>query len=105
MISWLHTFHPQPILATLGPIHIYWYGLLVILGISAGLLVTRRLAKLYNLDYETVFDLAFWLIIFGLLGARLYDVGLNLSYYGATPSKFWKSGRAVWRSTAPSSPD
>jgi len=98
MINWLHNFNPQPILLALGPIHIYWYGLMVVLGIVAGLLAILRLAKLYNLNRELVFDLAFWLIIFGLIGARLYDVGLNLSFYLAHPLQvleIWRGGLAI----------
>ena len=45
MINWLHTFNPQPVLLTLGPIHIYWYGLLVVLGIIAGLLEKNKVGK------------------------------------------------------------
>ena len=98
MFNLLHNFHPQPIILSLGPIHIYWYGLMVVLGILAGLFVILRLAKLYSLDRETIFDLAFWLIIFGLIGARLYDVCLNLAYYFAHPLyvlEVWRGGLAI----------
>ncbi|HNX10592.1 MAG TPA: prolipoprotein diacylglyceryl transferase [bacterium] len=98
MINFLHTFHPQRIALLLGPITIYWYGLIMVLAMLLALLVAVRLAKKYQIKSERVLDLSFWLIIFGLLGARLYDVLLNLSYYLQYPGKIlavWEGGLAI----------
>ncbi len=98
MINFLHTFQPRPILATLGPIHIYWYGLLMVSGILAAILVCLRLARFYDLKKEMIFDLSFWLIIFGLIGARVYDDFLQLPYYWRQPLdalKIWQGGLAI----------
>ncbi|NLZ74700.1 prolipoprotein diacylglyceryl transferase [Candidatus Falkowbacteria bacterium] len=98
LINWLHTFHPQAILLSFGPIHLYWYGLFIILGILAALFISLKLAPHYKLSKETVFDLSFWLIIFGLLGARIYDIFLNLPYYFQYPLdalKIWQGGLAI----------
>lgn len=98
MINWLHTFHPQAILLSLDPIHIYWYGLFMILGILAALFISLKLARYYKIEKEKIFDLSFWLIIIGLLGARIYDVFLNFSYYLKYPLdvfKIWQGGLAI----------
>lgn len=98
MINWLHTFHPQAILLSFGPLHLYWYGLFMVLGIIAALGVSLKLARYYQIKAETIFDLAFWLIIVGLLGARIYDVFLNFSYYSDYPLdifKIWQGGLAI----------
>jgi phosphatidylglycerol:prolipoprotein diacylglycerol transferase len=98
MFNFLHTFQPQPILLSFGPIAIYWYGFFIVLGITAALLVTFKLAKYYKISNDTVFDLAFWLIIGGIIGARLYDIGLNLPYYFNHPLqtlKIWQGGLAI----------
>ncbi|MBU4257430.1 prolipoprotein diacylglyceryl transferase [Patescibacteria group bacterium] len=94
----LHTLHPRPILISFGPINIYWYGLLVVLGILAAIAVTLKLSSYYNIKKEVIIDLAFYLVIFGIIGARLYDVLLELPYYLNHPFdvfKIWQGGLAI----------
>lgn len=98
MINFLHTFHPQAILLSFGPIHIYWYGLFMVAGIIAALGVSIKLARYYKIGADTMFDLSFWLIINGLLGARIYDILLELPYYLKYPLdmfKIWQGGLAI----------
>lgn len=98
MINWFHNYQPEPIIFSLGPLALRWYGLLVVLGITAALLVSLRLAKKYQIAANDIFDLAFYLIIGGLLGARLYDVFLQLPYYLKNPGhilQIWQGGLAI----------
>ncbi|MFH1582878.1 MAG: prolipoprotein diacylglyceryl transferase [Candidatus Falkowbacteria bacterium] len=98
MFNFLHTFNPSPILATIGQINIYWYGFFIMLGALAAFAITLYLAKLYNIKTDLVIDLAFWLIISGLIGARLYNVFLELPYFLANPMdifKIWQGGLAI----------
>ncbi len=98
MFNLLHNFEPQPILVSLGLVNIYWYGLFMVLGILAAIAVSCRLAKRFGIASQELFDLAFWLIIFGLIGARLYDVCLELPYYLAHPGQIlaiWRGGLAI----------
>ena len=97
-INFLHTSHPNPILISLGPINIYWYGLFIVLGILAAIFITLKLADYYKIKKETIIDLAFWLIIGGVIGARLYHVLLELQYYLSNPIdaiKIWQGGLAI----------
>ncbi|MBI4779002.1 prolipoprotein diacylglyceryl transferase [Candidatus Falkowbacteria bacterium] len=98
MFNFLHTFNPSPILATIGPINLYWYGFFILLATLAALTVCLYLAKLYNIKTDIIIDLAFWLIISGLIGARLYAVLLELPYFLANPLdifKIWQGGLAI----------
>ncbi|MDP2708968.1 MAG: prolipoprotein diacylglyceryl transferase [bacterium] len=98
MINFLHTFQPSPILAALGPINIYWYGLFIMLGLLAALTAAVYLAGLHGLKKEVVIDLAVWLTIGGLIGARAYDIGLEWRYFSAHPAdilKIWQGGLAI----------
>lgn len=98
MINFLHTFNPAPLLISVGPINIHWYGLFLVAGIIAALLVSLRLAKHYDVSPDLILDLSFWLIISGLAGARLYDVLLELPYYLKYPLKIlaiWEGGLAI----------
>lgn len=97
-INFLHTFHPSPILVSLGPIHIYWYGFFIVLGVLSALTVVVYFAKFYNLKADTIIDLALWLIVGGLIGARLYDIFLEWQYFLARPLdilKIWQGGLAI----------
>ena len=98
MFNFLHTFNPAPILFSLGPIHIYWYGFFIILAVLAALTVASYLARLYNIKTETMIDLAFWLIIGGIIGARIYDIFLEWPYFSTHPLdilKVWQGGLAI----------
>lgn len=98
MTNWLHTFTPNPILISLGPLHIFWYGMFIVLGILAALAVALKLSEYYHVSKENIIDLAFYLILSGVVGARIYNVLLNFSYYAEHPGdilKIWNGGLAI----------
>ena len=98
MINFLHNFLPQPILFQFGLIKIYWYGLFMVLGIIAGLTVVLKLAKRLSIKNDEVYDLGFYLIIFSLIGARIYAVFLELPFYLKNPFEIiavWHGGLAI----------
>lgn len=97
-INFLHTFIPSPILFSLGPIQIYWYGFFIVLGVLAALAVALYLGKSYGIKADTIIDLALWLIVGGIIGARIYDVFLEWPYFFAHPLdilKIWQGGLAI----------
>jgi len=98
MINFLHTFLPQPIIFQLGPIVLHWYGLLVVAGIIAGLIVLVQLAKQVKINSDEVYSLVFYLIIFSLISARLYACALNYKFYLSWPIEIlavWHGGLAI----------
>lgn len=98
MINFLHTFHPDPILISLGPVNIYWYSVLIIVSLILGFLVVFKLGDHYQIKKEQIIDLGFYLIIFGIIGARLYHVLLEINYYWQNPLdifKVWQGGLAI----------
>lgn len=98
MINFLHNYLPEAIIINLGPISLRWYGLFIVLGIVAALLIGFWIGKKINIKKEVILDLTFWIIIFGLIGARIYDVFLQLPYYLENPGQafqIWKGGLAI----------
>lgn len=98
MFSFLHNFLPQPILFHQGIITIYWYGLFIVLGIIASLILILFLARRFKIDSEKIWDLSFYLVLFGIIGARIYEIFLEFPYYYANPSqiiKIWEGGLAI----------
>ncbi len=100
MLNILHTYHPSPIIFQIGRITFYWYGLLVVLGAVMGLLITLKLSKLYQIEKERIIDLSFWLIIFGVIGARFFDsLFYNGNYFLEHPFdifKVWQGGMSIY---------
>ena len=80
---------------SLGPLTLHWSGLLVVLGIAAGLYLAVREAKYRNIDTEIVYEFLLPLIFWGALGARLWhiftpplssvELGLTTQYYFSHP--------------------
>ncbi len=98
MFNFLHTFRPQPNILSFGPLNIYWYGMFVVIGTLIALGITLKLAKRANLPIDKVFDLSFYTIIGGILGARIYHILLELPYYIKHPGsilKVWEGGLAI----------
>jgi len=58
----------------LGPIMIRYYGIILMLGALAGGWLATRAAKRRGYDPDIVWDLLIWLIIGGVIGARLWHV-------------------------------
>lgn len=58
----------------LGPVFIRFYGIILMLGALAGGWLAAREAKRRGHDPEIVWDLLIWLIIGGVIGARLWHV-------------------------------
>lgn len=60
-----------PVLFKLGPITIHSYGFMLFLAIVAGILLARRRAARFGMEPDNIYDLSFWMIVLGILGARL----------------------------------
>lgn len=98
MYNFLHTYTPNNILLSLGPINVYWYGLFVVFGMLFGIFVILKLASRYDISKDMLIDLVFWMIVGGIFGARVYDILLNLDYYWQRPIeaiKIWQGGLAI----------
>ena len=79
-------------------IQIYWYSIFVFLGILAAFVVVYKEAKRRGINEDFLLNLSFNIILFGIIGARLYYVLFNLSYYLANPLEIlalWKGGLAI----------
>ena len=98
MFNFLHTNIPDSILINIGSIKIYWYGLFIVTGILAAMVVVLKLAEKYKISKETIIDSVFYLVISGIIGARAYHVFLELPYYLSNPLeiiKIWQGGIAI----------
>lgn len=73
----------DPIMLHVGPLAIRWYGFLIALAVLLGTLWALRWASRRNLDPDALLDGALWLVLGGILGARLvYVVTSPGAYFG-----------------------
>ncbi len=67
----------------------------MLIGIVVGTLVTMRLAVKRGIPADFVYTTAFWIVLAGLIGARLTHVLDSLDFYADHPSQifaFWQGG-------------
>jgi len=84
---------PGPILVQLGPLAIRWYGLLFAIAILLGTLLSQRLAEKRGVDPDAIGDLAIWLVVGAIPGARAYYVAFAWANYQNQP---WYKVFAIW---------
>ena len=88
----------NPIAIKIGSIQIYWYSLILLTAFVIGILLVLLQAKKENIDKEIIYDYAFYLIPICLIGARIYYVLFNLSYYLKdilSIFRIWEGGLAI----------
>lgn len=73
--------HPDPIAFEIAGIEIRWYGILIAAGMMLAVLISSKRAPSHGIKEEDVLDLALWMLPLGVIGARIYYVLFNLSFY------------------------
>lgn len=90
------SFNPDPIAVHIGH-GIYWYGIILAIGLLAGLALCMKQAKRYGLTEDNVLDMVLWAVPSCIIGARLYYVIFYLDLYrNADGSLNWGEMVAVW---------
>jgi phosphatidylglycerol---prolipoprotein diacylglyceryl transferase len=82
----------------LGPLKIYWYGVIIMFGAFVGLLIAIRESEQRMLPKETFVDLVTFAVPISIIFARVYYVMFNWEYYSAHPYKIfavWEGGLAM----------
>ena len=84
---------------SIGNFHIYWYSVLIATGIIIGLYLLLKEASKQNISKDTIIDIAFYTIIWGIIGARIYYVIFNIKPYLSNPLSIlyvWEGGLAIY---------
>ncbi|WP_295814162.1 prolipoprotein diacylglyceryl transferase [uncultured Deinococcus sp.] len=75
----------NPVFLNIGGFTIAWYGVLITLGIVAGVWLGTRLARQRGLNVDLFNDIILWMIVWGLVGARLVFVLTSWGQFAGTP--------------------
>lgn len=80
----------NPNVAKVGPLLITWHGVFSVIGILAAARVGQLLLRRDGIPSERVYDMAVWMVIGGLIGARLLYVWENYQQFeGAWQRAFY----------------
>lgn len=83
----------------LGPFKIYWYSVLILVGVLIGIYLILKEAKRQNIDKGLISDLCFYVIPVSIIGARLYYVIFNFSLFKddlLSIFRIWEGGIAIY---------
>ena len=89
-------FNADPIAIHIGH-GIYWYGIILALGMLAGLLLCMKQAKRFGLTEDNVLDMVLWAVPCCILGSRIYYVVFYLDLFrNASGGLDWGRIIAIW---------
>lgn len=88
----------HPIIAKIGPLTIYSYGMMVAIAFLFGIFIAKLEAVRKNIKPDLLYDFSFYLIIGSIIGARIYyilffDAGLLKNPIDAL--KVWQGGLSI----------
>lgn len=101
---------PGPIAFTLGPLTIHWYGILIGVGVllcygyvlreckRRGRATASVATSGSGLNSKSIDDMAFWVVLAGVLGARIYYIIFEWSRFAVNPwqvFQIWNGGLAI----------
>lgn len=88
---------------SIGPLTIKYYGIIIMVGIIAATVLSYYLAKKRGRDPEVILDSLIWIVIAGVIGARIWHIltpsaslvaqGITTQYYLTHPL----AAIAIWR--------
>ncbi len=92
----------NPVLVQIGPFQIHWYGVFIVCGVLVAAWLATIEARRRRENPDHVWNLLIWVLVLGIIGARLYhvfstpaDSTINFAYYRQHPIEiidFWHGG-------------
>jgi len=94
-------FIPSPSNGTLhlGPIPLHMYGLLLAVGVVVATIVAERRWERWGHDRKDIASIAVVVVIFGVVGARLYHVATDYQLFEGhwlRVFEIWRGGLSIW---------
>jgi prolipoprotein diacylglyceryl transferase len=88
---------PSPSDGNLGPFHMY--GIILAVGVLVGVFTAEQRWRRRGYPRDGIYDIAFWVVIWGVIGARLYPVVSDYQLFEDDPLRafqIWRGGLSIW---------
>jgi prolipoprotein diacylglyceryl transferase len=88
---------PSPESGNLGPFHMY--GVILAVGVLVAVDVAEQRWRRRGYPRDGIYDMSFWVVIWGVIGARLYHVITDYQLFEDDPWRafqIWRGGLAIW---------
>jgi prolipoprotein diacylglyceryl transferase len=88
---------PSPADGNLGPFHMY--GVILAVGVLVAVFVAEQRWRRRGYPRDGIYDISFWVVIWGVIGARLYHVITDYQRFEDDPWRafqIWKGGLGIW---------
>jgi prolipoprotein diacylglyceryl transferase len=88
---------PSPADGNLGPFHMY--GVILAVGVLVGVYVAEQRWRRRGYPKDGIYDIAFWVVIWGVIGARVYHVITDYQRFEDDPWRafqIWRGGLSIW---------
>jgi phosphatidylglycerol:prolipoprotein diacylglycerol transferase len=99
----MFTITLDPIIFSIGGLHLRWYSLIVLTAMCIGTWLVGREAARKGFKKEDIYESAIWIVLGGLLGARLFHILDHWQEFVANPIRMlyiWEGGLAIWGGVA-----
>jgi len=88
---------PSPSSGNLGPFHLY--GVILAVGVLVAVYVAEQRWRHRGYPRDGIYDISFWVVIWGVIGARLYHVITDYELFEHDPWRafqIWRGGLGIW---------
>ena len=88
----------DPVMFTIGNFEVRWYSVLILVAFVVALFIVCREAKRFGVKGDFIFNMLFWVLVFGIIGARLYYVIFDWASFKDNVMeifKVWHGGLAI----------
>ncbi len=80
----------NPVAFNLFGYEIRYYSLFILIGVIIAYFMIIKEAKKFHISSDEMFNMFFWTLIIGIIGARLYYVVFNWDYFGNHIDEIWQ---------------
>lgn len=88
----------NPIMFNFLGVEIRWYSVLILVAFLVGYLLVNKEASRFKIKSDFIFNMLFWTLIFGIIGARIYYVIFDWASFKDNPMEIlmvWNGGLAI----------
>lgn len=80
----------NPVIFSIGNFEVRWYSVMLLVAFIVAVFFIEREAKRFDVPKDFIFNMIFWALVFGIIGARIYYVIFDWEYFSANINEIWQ---------------